>query len=189
MKYFTNNLVMAANNWIEQTEEEFRQAEKQFWSTVEDYYRELEGLKSRVSRPAWDFFRHGYARYGLHDAKLLSFSVGDGLDFVPDGTSPFRLNRQRTLARIEFLNYEQDFYYLFDLRGISRVQTDLFIEGESYAKSIDDLFIYELTAEDKNTLQLGFLFATGASIVIRFRRLIFRRRRIKRQYEESEMYE
>ena len=188
MKFFTNHLVAAANNWIEQTDEEHRQAEKLFWATVEDYHRQLEGLKSRVSRPAWDFFRHGFGRYGLHDARLLSFSVGDGLDYVPDGSSPFLLNRQRPSARIEFLNYEQDLHYFFDLRGVRRVQSDLFIDEESYAKSIGDLFTYELTAVDKDSLQLGFLFAVGASIVIQFRRLVFRRRRIKRKYEEGEMY-
>jgi len=188
MKYFTKNLVAAANDWIEQTGEEHRQAEKQFWSTVEDYHRELEGLKSRVSRPAWNFFRHGFARYGLHDARLLSLRVGDGLDYVPDGTSPFRLNRQRTSARIEFLNYEQDFHYLFELRGVRRVQSDLFIDEEISEGSIGDLFTYELTAVDKESLQLGFLFAVGASIIIQFRRLVFRRRRIKRKYKEGEMY-
>ena len=188
MKFFTNHLVAAANNWIEQTEEEHRKAEKLFWATVGDYHRHLEGLKSRVSRPAWDFFRHGFGRYGLHDARLLSLCVGDGLDYTPDGSSPFLLNRQRTSARIEFLNYEQDLHYLFDLRGVSRLQNDLFIEGDFYAKSIGDLFTYELTAVDEVSLQLGFLFASGASVITQFRRLVFRRRRVKRQYDESEIY-
>jgi hypothetical protein len=188
MKYFSYNLVAAANDWIEQSAEEHRQAEQRFWSIAEDYGRELEGLKSRVSRAAWDFFRHGFGRYGLHDARLLSLSIGDGLDYVPDGTAPFRLNRQRTSARIEFLNYEQDLHYLFDLRGVRRLQSDLSVEEETYAKSIGDLYTYELTAADEASLQLGFLFASGASITIQFRRLVFRRHRIKRQYETGEMY-
>lgn len=188
MKYFTSNLVAAANDWVEQTRDEYRQAEKQFWATVEDYYRELENLKSRVSRPAWDFFRHGFGRYGLHDAQLLSLSVGDGLDYVPDGVAPFRLGWQRLSARIEFLNYEQDLHYLFELRGVRRVQSDLYLDVSPYAKSIGDLFIYELTSPDTDSLQLGFLFASGASIVVQFHKLIFRRRRIKRQYEAGDMY-
>ena len=189
MKYFTNKLIVAANGWIEQTEKERLQAEKKFWSVVEDYYRELDGLKTRVSRPAWEFFRHGFGRYGLHDARLISLSVGDGLDYVPDGTSPFRLNRQHTSARIEFLNYEQDLHYSFDLRGVTRVRSDLVIEEHSYAKSIGDLFIYELTSRDEENLQLGFLFASGATIIVRFRRLVFRKRRIKRKYAVGEMYD
>ncbi len=188
MKYITYEVLAAANDWIDQSREELRQAENLFWSKVEDYRRELDELKSRVSRPAWHFFRHGFGRYGLHDANLLSLTVGDGLDYTPDGALPFRLNRQRAAARIEFLNYEQDLHYVFDLRGVSRVSSDLFIEEESYAKSIGDLYLYELTAVDKDRLQLGFLFASGASIVIQFRRLVFRRRRIKRQYGFKEIY-
>jgi len=188
MKYFTYDLIAAANDWVEQTEEESRLAEKRYWSIVEDYHLELEILKSRVSRAAWNFFRHGFGHYGLHDASLLSLRVGDGLNYVLDGNVPFRLNRQRTSARVEFLNYEQDFHYLFDLRGISRVRNDLFIEEDSYAKSIGDLFTYELTIADTDNLQLGFLFASGATIVIQFRKLVFRRQRIRRKYEIGEMY-
>jgi len=188
MKYITYDLLAAANDWIEQTEEELHQAEKLFWSKVEDYRRELEGLKSRVSRTAWHFFRHGFGRYGLHDANLLSVTVGDGSDYVPDGISPFRLGHQRMSARIEFLNYEQDLHYVFDLRGLSRFRSDIFIEECPYSKSIGDLYLYELTAGDQDLLQLGFLFASGASIEIQFRRLVFRRKRIKRKYALDEIY-
>ena len=188
MKYFTYSLIAAANDWIEQTEEEHRQAEEQFWSVVEDYHRELDSLESRISQKAWNFFRYGFARYGLHDARLLSFNAGDGLDYKPDGSSPFGINRQRLSARLEFLNYEQDLHYLFDLRGIKRAQSDLFGEEEFNDKSIGDLFTYELTEVDNDILQLGFLFASSASIVIQFRKLVFRRRRVKRQYDAGEMY-
>lgn len=188
MKYFTYELISALNDWTEQTEEEYLQADKRFWATVENYHRELEGLKPRVSQKAWHFFRYGFARYGLHDARLLSFNIGDGLDYVPDGSLPFRINRQRTSARLEFLNYHQDLHYLFALRGIKRIQSDLFVDEEMVAQSIGDLYTYELTEVDKETLQLGFLFASGASIVIQFRKLVFRRSRIKRQYEAGEMY-
>lgn len=188
MKYFTFDLIAAANGWIEQTIPELRLAEKRFDSVVTKYYRELERLKPRVSGAAWNFFRHGYAEKGLHDARLLSLKVGDGLNYTPDGSSPFRLNRQRTSTIVEFLNYEQTFHYVFDLRGVRRVSTDLFVEEQSYAKSLGDLYIYELTAIDQKDLQLGFLFASGATIVIQFRRLVFRRRLIKREYEAGDMY-
>jgi len=71
---------------------------------------------------------------------------------------------------------------------VSRVSTDLFVDEESFAKSLADLYIYELTATDKKRLQLGFLFGSGASVMIEFQRLVFRRRRIKRKYELGEMY-
>ena len=81
MKYFTYSLVAAANDWIDQTEEQAAASEKLFWSTAERYNRELDTLKPRVSQKAWEFFRYGFGRYGLHDASLLSLCTGDGVEF------------------------------------------------------------------------------------------------------------
>ena len=188
MKYFTYELIAAANDWVEQTKPALRMAEKRFASVVTKYQRELETLKPRLSGVAWNFFRHGFGQQGLHDARLLSLKVGDGLNYTPDGALPFLLNRQHTSTIVEFLNFEQDLHYVFDLRGVSRVSSDLFVEEESFAKSLGDLYIYELTATDEKGLQLGFLFASGASLVIEFQRLVFRRRRIKREFELGKMY-
>lgn len=71
---------------------------------------------------------------------------------------------------------------------LRRVRADLFVEEQSYAKSLGDLFTYELTSPDEESLQLGFLFASGATVIAQFRRLVFRRRRLKRKYEAGEMY-
>ena len=188
MKYLTYELLAAANDWIDQTEREERLAQKRFASAGQKYWRELESLRPRISGPAWNFFRYGRDETGLHDGRLLSLRVGDGLDYTPDGSSPFRLNRQRTSAIIQFLNYEQCFHFVFDCRGVSRVSSDLFIDDSLFAKSLGDLYLCELTETRKKELQLGFLFATGATIVIQFRRLVFRRRRIKRQYRAGDMY-
>lgn len=139
MKYFTYELVAAGDDLIEQTAPELRLAQKRFRSAIQKYQRELEILKPRISRAAWDFFRHGFGERGLHDARLLSLRVGDGLNYSPDGASPFLLNRQRTSTIIEFLTFEQNFHYVFDLRGVSRVSTGLFVNEESFAKSLGDL--------------------------------------------------
>ncbi len=188
MKYLTYELLAAANDWIKQTEREERLAQKRFSAAVEKYRRELETLKPRISAPAWNFFMYGRDETGLHDARLLSLRVGDGLDYTPDGTTPFRLNRQRTAAVVEFLNYEQSFHYVFDLRGVSEVRSDFSVDDFLAARSLGDLYLCELTAKDEKTLQLGLLFANGSTLVIQFRRLVFRRRKIKRQYPVGEMY-
>lgn len=188
MKYFTYEIVAAANMWIEQTDEEFSRAEKLFWSKVDDYHIELESLTHRVSRKAWNFFRYGFGENGLHDGRLLSLSVGDGLNYSPDGAAPFLLNFQRLSARIEFLNYEQNFHYTFNLQRLKSIDGNLFTEKDSFAQSIGDLSTYELTEADKDTLQLSFLFASGASITAQFRKLVFQRKRVKRKYEIGEIY-
>jgi len=179
MKFFTYQLVASANDWIQQTEEEQLQSEKLFWAAAEAYERQLEGLRSRVSGPAWDFFRHGFGHDGLHDARLVLLSVGDGIYLVSDGSSSLSTNRRVATAKVEFLNREQDLHYTFDMRGVSRLQCDLFGEGTPHAGNIGDLYTYELTSTDDENLELGLLFASGATVTVQFRRLVFRKRRIK----------
>jgi hypothetical protein len=111
MKYFTYELIAAANDWIDQTNQELRVAEKRLNAAIQKYQRELESLKPRISGAAWNFFRHGFGEQGLHDARLISLRVGDGLNFKPDGASPFLLNQQRFSVMVEFLNYEQTFHF------------------------------------------------------------------------------
>jgi hypothetical protein len=188
MKYFTFELLCAANDWIEQSEEERLAAEQRFELASQDYIRELDGLRSRISQPAWDFFRYGGNETGIHDATLLSATAGDGLNYAADGSSPFLINRGKLAARIEFLNFEQDRHYTFDLRAVSQYKADLFVEEWRAAKTVGDLYLCELTAVSDAELQLGFLFASGASIVTRFKRLVFKRRRIARKYETGERY-
>lgn len=189
MKYFTYELVAAANDWIEQTDQQRRHAERRFGRIADEYRSELEELKTRLSKPAWQFFRNGFGDTGLHDGQLLSFSIGDGLDYTPDGTSPFRINHQRSLARIEFLNYKQAFHHEFELRGLKRASTNLYVEEDIRSHNrIGDLFIYEMTAANEVYLRLGFLFATGGEIEIEFRRLVYRRHRIRRQYDLAKTF-
>ena len=187
MRYFTFELIAAANDWVEQSAAATADAEARLAAVTRQYQRQLEPLESRVSREAWKFFRHGFGSESLHDARLLSLRVGDGLGFVATGKEPFFLNRRRASVIMEFLTYEQDAHFVFDLRRVSRLSCDLFVEQESYAKSIGDLYTYELTAADDD-LQLGFLFASGATIVAQFRKLVFRKRRLNRRYEVGEMY-
>lgn len=187
MRYFTYELIAAANNWVDQTSKEKQRAEKQFARAVETYYRELEELKPRLSHSAWKFFRHGFAETGLHDARLLSLIAGDGLNYVPDGTSPFRLGHQRTSARVEFLNYEQTFRYTVGLRGLKRAGINLYLENPG-ERSLGDLFTYELTPANGESLRLGFLFASGADIDLEFRSLAFKRWSIRPTYDHSEIY-
>jgi hypothetical protein len=188
MRYFTYDLIAAANDWIEQSDAEERAAVKRLETVFKRYLRHLDALEHRVSRPAWQFFRYGFASESLHDARLLTLRVGDGLNYTPDGSAPFLLNRQPARAVFEFLNYEQDLHYLFDLRGVSRGTSDLIVDQSLAAKSFGDLYTYELTKAAAGRLRLGFLFASGGSIVVKFKKLVFRKRRLDRKYEIGEMY-
>ncbi|HEX8735824.1 MAG TPA: hypothetical protein VF721_10900, partial [Pyrinomonadaceae bacterium] len=84
MRYFTYETIAAANDWIEQTESESKKAEEHFWKLVSQYEQELETIKHRISKPAWNFFRYGFAETGLHDGRLLSFEIGDNMIYSPE---------------------------------------------------------------------------------------------------------
>jgi hypothetical protein len=43
-------------------------------------------------------------------------------------------------------------------------------------------------AIDDDNLQLAFLFASGAAVIVRFRKLVFKRRRVDRRYNVNEIY-
>jgi hypothetical protein len=187
MKYFNKELMAAANDWVEQTAEERFNASREFEEAVKRYHRSLHQLKQRISGQAWSFFEGGHGRQGLHDGRLISLSVGDGLDYQADGSSAFRVNHQKTAASVVFLNYEQDLLYTFGLRRVNRICSDL-SRCDASNWCLGDLFTYEIVAIDDDLLQLGFLFASGSSIVAQFARLVFRRRRIKRKYPAEERF-
>ncbi|HEU4507360.1 MAG TPA: hypothetical protein VFR78_03910 [Pyrinomonadaceae bacterium] len=187
MRYFTYELISAANAWGGQSVAERRKAEARYASAFEKYKEQLESLESRISGDAYAFFRYGFGSEGLHDARLLSLCAGDGLDYLADGQEPFLLNRRRLSVVIELLNYEQNAHYNFDLRKVNRVTCDLFVEDERYAKSAGDLYTYELVGVG-DELELGLLFASGATITVQFGRLVFRKKRLKRSYDLGEMY-
>jgi hypothetical protein len=179
LKYFSYDLIAAGNDWIRQTRADEARALKKLARLTERYLVELDQLKSRIGLRGWQFFRHGYGPTGLHDGRLLSMTVGDGLNYTAEGKEPFRRNRQALIARLEFLNYEEEFYYVFELRGVTQVCSNIFPDDGS-SKGIDDLYTYELVGIDDHDLQLGFLFASGATIIVQFHELRFRRRRINR---------
>lgn len=188
MKYFTNELFAMAGVDDDRNKEQREQADQRFCLAVEAYNRELELLKSRLSKRAWYFFRHGFAKTGLHDGRLLSFSIGDGMGYKTNGKLPFKVNSQKTRVRIEFINYEQTLHYVFELHGLRRANMNLFVDQTSRAKSIGDLHSYELTGAEDEDLELGFLFATGAEMNFEFRRLVFSKHRIRRKYSLDEIY-
>ncbi|MBK7926942.1 MAG: hypothetical protein IPJ98_05425 [Bryobacterales bacterium] len=181
MKYFTHDLVAAANDWIKQTEEAHSRASERFNEAATHYQSALQVVRPRISKRAWDFFANGWGPNGLHDGRLLSLCVGDGLDYQADGQRPFRVNRQKFKARISFLNFEQDLLYHFDLQGLERM-SGLLSRSEAPNGCVGDLFTYEITAVSETILQLAFLFESGATMEFDFRRLLFRKQRLNRRY-------
>lgn len=179
MNYFPYSLIAAANGWDDGGEQARSRASVSFWKAVERYYADLDGLQGRVSQSAWTFFRYGSGERGLHDARLVSFAIGDGLSYISDGSAPFLRNRQAATGRIEFINYEQTYGHVFDLRGVRKCALKFQAEESTSSGKFGDLYTYELTSAANGLLSIGFLFADEAEISIEFQRLVYRRRRLE----------
>jgi len=152
------------------------------------YVRHLEKLKDRISKPAFHFFAYGFCDDSLHDGRMLSFSAGDGLDYVPDGSTPFlhpraQPGRPKSGVQIRILNCQEDALYTFRYKGVRRIVCQKSPHPHfANADDFDCLDVYALTESDKHFLRHEYRFSSGASILIEFQRLIFRRQPIQRRY-------
>ena len=188
MKYFTKESYRASNSRA-LTKAQRQVIDRRFLRNCKAYSKQLEKLRGRISRQAWNFFYFGFGRWGLHDACLLSFAAGDGLDHPCDGRVPFRYNREKAKVRILILNRHQNLLCAFECRDILRAIFDYPTDDPLWdTDRLDHLLTYELTAVNGRLLRLEFLFDSGATILVEFDRLIFRRRRVRRQFPIEAMW-
>ncbi|MGA3176075.1 MAG: hypothetical protein ABSE19_01880 [Candidatus Acidiferrum sp.] len=103
MKYFTQEDSEGKNS-ASLSKMQGSVLDRKFLRNYKAYQKQLAKLAGRISRQAWNFFAFGVRGWGLHDACLLAFAVGDGLDHPVDGSRPFNLNKQKAKVRILILN-------------------------------------------------------------------------------------
>ena len=153
-----------------------------FEKTCSAYHKQLAQLEGRVSRQAWNFFAFGFRQWGLHDARLLGFSAGDGLDHFVNGRNHFDVNKQKAKVRILILNCEQTLLYSFDCTDIRTVVFKYPVQNTRWnPRQIELLETYELTAVNKHYLSLEFLFSSNATLLVEFGRLKFKRQRVSQE--------
>ena len=147
---------------------------KGFKRNIKAYQKQLAKLEGRVSRQAWNFFALGFGRWGLHDARLLAFSVGDGLDHLADDE-----NKQRAKVRILILNREQTLLYSFLCTEVRKAVFKYPVQRSRWnSRQIEMLETYELKAVNKYYLSLEFLFSSNTTLLVEFGRLKFNRQRV-----------
>jgi len=155
--------------------------DRKFSRNWKAYQKQLKKLEGRIPRKAWNFFYFGFGGWGLHDALLIDFSAGDGLDHVANGSRPFNENGQQTQVRIRILNRKQTFLYSFVCKDIRRVIFNCPLQDPRWdCHRIELLETYELTAVNKRCLRLEFLFSSNTTLLVEFGRLKFRRQRVRR---------
>ena|ERR1700691_3452353 len=188
MKYFIKELLNAKHN-EPITKGQWHADRRKFQRTCNAYQKQLRKLKGRVSRQARNFFYFGFARWGLHDAHLLSFAIGDGLNHRADGRLPFKYNREKAKVRISILDRHQCLLYTFDCSAIRSVNFDYPKQDPRWDWGrIDHILTYELNAVNKRYLSLEFQVDSDATIFVEFARLKFKRQRIRRRYPPEAAY-
>jgi hypothetical protein len=188
MRYFTKEFIKADNDSsLSRTKHD--EVGRKFERNCRAYRKQLAKLRPRVSKQAWIFFYFGFGRWGLHDARLISFAAGDGLDYRIDGRHPFRINKQKAKVRIQILSHDQNLLCDFRCSEVRKAVFDFPSEDPLWNSGrVDDLHSYELTTASKNFLRLEFLFTSGSTILIEFMRLGFRRQRVRRRYPAEARY-
>jgi hypothetical protein len=150
-----------------------------FERTCRAYHKQLDKLEGRVWRQAWNFFALGFGGWGLHDARLLSFSVGDGLDHPAEDRRPFDVNRQKATVRILIINRKQTLLYSFICTDVRKTVFKYPVQSSKWkTRQIEMLETYELTSVNKDYLSLEFMFSSNATLLVEFGRLKFKRQRV-----------
>ena len=150
------------------------------------YRRELLKLKPRLSAAAWKYFYEGFGETGIHDARLVSLTLGDGLNRLPVWwrTNPLQI-------RADFINQNQKYRFTFKYQNVQKFSIEfdanvgeVLFEIPSLRKVVSrgsrqlgDVIGDELTAADAKYLRHEFIFATGGRIMIEAAKILFARTR------------
>ncbi|HYL93358.1 MAG TPA: hypothetical protein VEW69_09405 [Alphaproteobacteria bacterium] len=161
----------------------------------ESYRKHLASLKPRLSKNAWKYFWEGFAETGIHDARLVALTIGDGLRRVPE--------RSRLKIKADFINQSSKYLFSFSYSRIKRFDFQFdatvgqhlidratgkdFHSANAYLdrNELGDVMGDELTAVDDRYLRHEILFVSQARIVIEAAQLSFGRNVIKQAKRRS----
>ena len=169
MKHFTKDLWLAWNNQGPIDPKKAIEIGKQ---AFDNYRHELKQLRPRLGSRTYKFF----STESLHDGRVLSFVVGDGIDHEVGGLKPFDINARQTAVRIKVFGSEMDVLYTLSYKGIRRVVFDFpsddplfYDEGDN----IGDWGYDEVSASNEKYLRHEVLFSSGTSVVIEFKKFSY----------------
>lgn len=171
MKYFTKDMWLGWNR-TPKVSRAFAESER----TFREYSHQLKQLEPRLSKRNFRFF----TKENLHDGRLLTFTVGDGVAYKVGQTS-FDVNRHDTIVKMSVLGQNLDILYTLTYRNLRRVAFDyptttpLFHEVGDH---IGDWGYDELTAGDDDYLRHEILFASGTTILIEFKQFSYSREKV-----------
>ncbi len=153
MKFFTYNLISAANGWGTESDAQQKAASKRFNRVCESYKNYLDKAKPKVSEAAWKFFRDGNPENTLHDGQLLSIQT------------------KKSTVTIRIKDYYGRKIYTFKCLGAN--QLDFARKLNALSSNFGEIYAYEIRTDLKKQLVLEFLLSNGDNITIKFKRLLF----------------
>ena len=161
--------------WNSDDDEVCNWAEKSSRENFKIYAERLEKLRPRLKERNHEFFKNG-----LHDGRLISFSIGDGLhlDFERD-ESPKINDFYRTSVLIKVLNAEFNTIYSLKYEKVSKAVFDFPTDSPLWGSNIDDWGYDEISEVDEKTLRHEVLFSSGTVILIEFGKFSFTKKRYK----------
>ena len=165
MKYFTKKLWAGYNS---RSDVEARRALEQGEQNAQEYARQLEQLRPRLSDEAYHFF----TAESLHDGRLLAFIAGDSIDHDIQGLEKFDINVHTPSVELRVLGANLDVRYTLQYSGVRRALFDYPSEEPLFHREgdhIGDWGYDELTAADESYLRHEVLFASGTTILIEFK--------------------
>jgi hypothetical protein len=179
MKYFTKDLWLG---WNGRGPLDHTKAYELGNEAFTKYRDELTQLEPRLGPAAYEFF----TTESLHDGRVLSFVVGDGIDHKVGGATPFDINARQTAVRIEMFGAHIDVHYTLRYEGIRRVVFDFPSDEPLFhfeGGNLGDWGYDEISAPDAEYLRHEVLFSSGTSIIIEFQKFSY-----SKEYCEGNRY-
>jgi hypothetical protein len=162
--------------WNSSEDKEFSDwADKSARENFKLYDEQLEKLCPRLKRKNYEFFKKG-----LHDGRVISFSVGEGLHLKLENNPPLTL-RDFSKTSVSMKVIDGDFDAVYDLKyeRVSKSVFDFPSESPLWGNSIGDWGYDEISEVDEKTLRHEVLFSSGSTILVEFEKFSFKKKRYK----------
>ena len=163
---------MEPSRWNDQGPMDHKKAIEIGNEAFTNYLNDLKQLKPRLGSDAYEFF----SSESLHDGRVLSFVVGDGINHKVGGAKPFDINVRQTAVRIQMFGPNIDVLYTLSYEGIRKVVFDFPSDDPLFydeGGNIGDCGYDEISAPNAEYLRHEVLFSSGTSVIIEFKKFSY----------------
>ena len=159
-------------HWLGWNSDDPKESEWALKSTDENFKRyeeRLNKLRPRLNERNYRFFKNG-----MHDSRVISFCVGDGLhiDFAKNRNVSIG-DFYRTSVEVKLLNADFDAIYVLKYRKVSKSLFDFPSADPLWGNNIDDWGYDELSEVSETVLRHEVLFSSGTTMLIEFEKFSF----------------